>query len=200
MAHKPSLHDRQMQRIRKAVRPQRAQPPKAGLVGHRGVTFVYPWGIPAEELTLIRGIWRECLWETVGAVLPGVKTACLEWVGLEGKGPWEAGKIGEATYGLLELGPREYVRTHALARVLAGFPDANKENGGKGQQKWISAHLCDNKRCCNPEHLVWKTYEQNAKQTAEAKKKGEWTPTPYAKQKQEQQAQTDFFTNWLKGE
>lgn len=74
---------------------------------------------------------------------------------------WTAGTYANG-YGQIQLGGKKY-KAHRYAAWLSGLierPEAPEDMTGGG----FVLHRCDNKRCCNPEHLSVGTYRQNVKE------------------------------------
>lgn len=76
-----------------------------------------------------------------------------EWLLEVESGCWEfIGGISGSGYGVISVGYKTYASTHVLAYEL--------ENGlvPKGM---IVRHTCNNKICCNPQHLIIGTHQDN---------------------------------------
>lgn len=65
--------------------------------------------------------------------------------------PWLAATT--AGYGQVTLAGRRWVVTE----VIMSYFDQRRKGG------LLIRHTCDNKTCCNPEHLVWGTQSDNMK-------------------------------------
>lgn len=155
--------------------------PRAGLIARgKGVNIIGAWDISDslfEELKRKILIAQDCFYVGVDCVQPRAKGPCIEWQGLLGEGPWRRGAAGEIEYGLIQIDRTGFVPMHQLAFRIAGNPLYTPKPGAS---KYVLAHTCDNKKCCNAEHLSWKTYAQNAQDIRISKAAGDYTETPYA--------------------
>lgn len=80
---------------------------------------------------------------------------CLLWTG---SGCGRGGAYGSIRVGSRTDGSRKMVQTHRLAYELSHGPIPD------GLQVM---HLCNNKRCCNPDHLVAGTNSENTQMAAD---------------------------------
>lgn len=156
--------------------------PEEGELPTGKLNILNAWQLGELELEMLRAIWEECL-EATPFVLSGVKTPCLEWIGVRGRGPWEKREARTLTlnYGLYWFGgeDRVHIRTHALAWRLAGHPLPSLDprtllltKNGKPTTMDLS-HQCNNRRCCNPDHLLLETHAENMAYKAKSKKRME---------------------------
>ena len=68
-------------------------------------------------------------------------------------GCWEfVGAVSGSGYGSISIGYKTYTSTHVLAYELTNGPVP------KGM---VVRHTCNNKICCNPDHLIIGTYQDN---------------------------------------
>ena len=178
-----SLNDK-FKRRRPAMLDDRSDSwvPKKGLLRKgKGVNIVGAWDLDDftfEDLSRRLMIFEhDCYYETKGLIMPRVTTPCLEWLGFEQVGPWRRGRCGEMEYGLGQFDRTGFTPMHQLAYRIAGFPLYVPK---LGQPKRELAHTCDNKKCCNPLHLSWKTSAQNKDDIRISKEAGDYTQTPYA--------------------
>jgi hypothetical protein len=87
----------------------------------------------------VEGSLSEKLWAFVNKLDDG---SCWNWTGgQDGKG-----------YGVLRVSSNLVKRTHIVAYEL---------KNGKVPKGKILRHTCDNRRCCNPSHLIPGTLEDN---------------------------------------
>lgn len=129
----------------------------------------------------------------------GGKTPCLEWSGPKdqngiGTGPWQYGPARERQYGLYLYGSNDwgkniFICTHQLAWRLRGDkkcpPSAKLPNDG---QNWELDHaVCDNKKCCNWEHLEPVPHKENVRRAEVRKIRGLLVETPAATEKKYQE-------------
>ena len=82
-------------------------------------------------------------------------TKCWEWGGMTN---------GKSGYGQIYLridDRRQSVLTHVVAACInANIPYSERPNQGRGT-KITASHLCGNRICCNPKHVVFETRSEN---------------------------------------
>jgi len=94
-------------------------------------------------------ILQDSFWERVdrnGKHVPHMETRCWGWLGAKTNG-----------YGSVPTGvAKQWRYAHRVSFELH-----------KGSPKNLVCHKCDNRECCNPEHLYDGTYSQNSKDMVE---------------------------------
>jgi len=97
------------------------------------------------------------------------------WAKIDKGGPddcWEWTGAQAAGYGRIKIGTRLHSAHRAVYVAINGRPDK-----GEGYHGNVVMHVCDNRLCCNPAHLVLGTQQQNAKDMAD-KGRASWITKP----------------------
>src|SRR5262245_15962768 len=80
------------------------------------------------------------------------------------------GKVHRTGYGEIRFGRKVY-KAHRVAYAL-GRGELALSSGERGARGVIVLHTCDNRSCCNPDHLVLGTQADNMRDACEKARMG----------------------------